>query len=179
MIKQVSEICRPVHRRGDRGWHVTPLLSLIINYSCLISVVVLLWSGDYCKKTVTINFLDLIADTTLRLYAHCKKAASLEKIFPSKISEKSSLTDPQEAIQFYSCDVLNSEILDEEFRWWNSEWLHVSKENRPGTLKDALMKCCLVAFQIFIHYWRYLQQYYLVHAPMKHQHLLWGDWTIT
>ena len=98
---------------------------------------------DYYKKTVTMPFLyHLIADITLRFNAHSKKAASLKKCLASKISDKSSLTDLQEAIQFYSYVLPNSEILDEEFCWWKSMWLHVSKENQPGTLKDALMKCC-------------------------------------
>ena len=69
-----------------------------------------------------------------------KKAVSLLNILPSKISDKSSLTDLQEPIKFYSCDLPNSEILDEEFCRGKSKWLHVSKENCPVTLKDALLK---------------------------------------
>ena len=61
---------------------------------------------------------------------------------PSRIDENSSLTDIQEAVQFYSDDLINSEIVDEEFCRWKSKWLHVSKEDRPGTLSDSLKKCC-------------------------------------
>ena len=50
-----------------------------------------------------------------------KKQLHLKKISPSKISEKSSLTDPQKTIQFYSCDLPISEILNEEFRRWKSK----------------------------------------------------------
>ena len=95
---------------------------------------------DYYKKTVTILFLDhLVADITSRFNAHSKQAASLEKILQSKISENSFLTDLQEAIQFYSDDLPNSEILDEEFFQWKSKWLHVSKENQPVTSKDEML----------------------------------------
>ena len=104
---------------------------------------------DYYKKTVTIPFLDhLIADVTLTFNAHSKKAASLEKMLPSKISEKSSLTDLQEAIQFYSYDLPNSEILDEEFCWWKSKGHH--PRGNFVAYNMLLATCNLVAHLIFL-----------------------------
>ena len=99
---------------------------------------------DYFKKTVAIPFLGyFLGDLSVRFSDHSKRAASLEKILPSNIDSNSSLSDIQDALSFYSDDLPNSEILDEEFCRWKSKWVRIPLEDRPNTLSNSLQQCCL------------------------------------
>ena len=98
---------------------------------------------DYFKKTVVIPFLDhLLSDLSARFSDHSTRAASLEKILPSNIESNSSLTDIQDALSFYSDDLPNSQIVDEEVCRWKSKWLGIPPEDRPNTLSNSLQHCC-------------------------------------
>ena len=42
---------------------------------------------------------------------------------------------------FYTDDLPNPTIVDEEFCRWKSKWLAVPKEGRPDTIAQSLKKC--------------------------------------
>ena len=52
-------------------------------------------------------------------------------------------------ISFYSDDLPNDNILDEELCRWKSKWLHVPVEDRPKTLSDCLKQCPITFSNIF------------------------------
>ena len=94
---------------------------------------------DYFKKTVTIPFLDhLISDVISRFTSHSKHAASLQNLVPSNISADTSIDSIQEAVDFYSSDLLNPALLDEEFCRWKTKWLNAKQEDLPRTLAASL-----------------------------------------
>ena len=68
------------------------------------------------KKTIVIPFLDhLISDISSRFSEHSLHVASLQNLFPVKISNETDIsTAMREAIEFYSTDLLNPSLLDEE-----------------------------------------------------------------
>lgn len=71
---------------------------------------------DYFKITVAIPFIDyIISDISSRFNNHSKRVASLENILPSVIHEQSSIDNIQEAVDFYSDDLPNSDVIDEEY----------------------------------------------------------------
>ena len=98
---------------------------------------------DFFKKTVAILFLDhLISDISLRFTAHSKQAASLQGLLPSHITPMSSFDDLQEAITYYSADLPNPNIVDEELCRWKAKWLLTPQQDRPDTLSNTLKECC-------------------------------------
>ena len=98
---------------------------------------------DYFKKTVTIPFLDhLISDITSGFTSHSKHAASLQNLVPSNISADTSIDSIQEeAVDFYSSDLPNPALLDEEFCRWKTKWLNGKQEYLPRTLAASLKQC--------------------------------------
>ena len=72
---------------------------------------------DYFKKTVTIPFLDHLHISS-RFTNHSKQAAPLHDL-PVNITEGTSTSRMKDAIDFYSDDLPNSDIIDEEFSRWN------------------------------------------------------------
>ena len=98
---------------------------------------------DYFKKTVTIPFLDhLINDISSRFTNHSKQSASLQDLLPVNITEGTSTSSMKDAIDFYSDDLPNSDIIDEEFSRWKRKWLCVPLKDRPETLAESLKQCC-------------------------------------
>ena len=96
---------------------------------------------EYYKTTITIPFLDqLICDLGCRFDKHAKQVASLQGLLPSFISESSSPSDIQEAVEFYSDDLPNAGILDEEFCRWKRKWLSIPSHDRPHLLHEALQQ---------------------------------------
>ena len=76
---------------------------------------------DFFKQTVAIPFLDhLISDMSFRFDAHTKQAASLQRIIPSLITTNLSHNDISEGVDFYSDDLPNAAIVDEELSRWKS-----------------------------------------------------------
>jgi len=76
---------------------------------------------DFFKQTVAIPFLDhLISDVSFRFDAHTKQAASLQRIIPSLITTNLSHNDISEGVDFYSDDLPNAAIVDEELSRWKS-----------------------------------------------------------
>ena len=71
---------------------------------------------EYFKKTVVIPFLDhLISDILSRLCEHSLHVASLQNLVPVKMSNKTDIsTATREAIEFYSTDLPNPSLLNEE-----------------------------------------------------------------
>jgi len=102
---------------------------------------------DYFKKSIAIPFLDhLISDISSRFTSHSKQAASLQGLLPCNITSTSSFSEMNEVISFYSDDLPNSSILDEELCRWKSKWLHAPIDDRPETLSDSLNQCSPITF---------------------------------
>ncbi len=66
------------------------------------------------------------------LYTHCAG---------HYITNNSSFCDIESAASFYSDDLPNASILDEEFHRWKVRWLKVTPKERPQTLSEALRLC--------------------------------------
>ena len=58
------------------------------------------------------------------------------------ITVNTSIVDLNEAIVFYSDDLPNPNILDEELCRWKTKWLAVKLQDRPETISDTLKQCC-------------------------------------
>ena len=89
---------------------------------------------DYFKKTIAIPFLDRVIrdiSSRLQLISSLTSSAISLKHYSNFVSIHDEI---QEAITFYSDDLPNPAIVDEELCLWKSKWLLVSKEDRPGTL---------------------------------------------
>ena len=71
---------------------------------------------EYFKKTVVIPFLDhLISDISSRFSKHSLHVASLQNLVPVKMSNETDISIAmREAIEFYSTDLPNPSLLDEE-----------------------------------------------------------------
>ncbi len=97
---------------------------------------------EYYKTTITIPFLDqLISDLSCRFDRHAKQAASLQGLLPTFITKSSSPSDIKDAVEFYSEDLPNADIVDEEFYRWKHKWLLIPSQNRPHTLHEVLQQC--------------------------------------
>ena len=97
---------------------------------------------EYFKLTITIPFLDhLISDLSFRFDAHAKRAASLQSIIPARITEGLSIDDISEGVEFYSDDLPNPGIVDEELSCWKSRWLTIPAKDRPQTISASLKQC--------------------------------------
>jgi len=73
---------------------------------------------DFFKQTVAIPFLNqLISDVSFSFDAHTKQAASLQRIIPSLITTNLS-HNISEGVDFYSDDLPNAAIVDEELSRW-------------------------------------------------------------
>ena len=102
--------------------------------------------ADHMKKSVVIPFLDYhISDISSRFSTHSKQAASLQGLLPVNITVNTSIVDLNEAIVFYSDDLPNPSILDEELCHWKTKWLAVKLQDRPETISDTLKQCCLTS----------------------------------
>ena len=99
--------------------------------------------ADHMKKSVAIPFLDyLISDISSIFYTHSKQAASLQGLLPVNITVNTSIVDLNEATVFFSDDLPNPNILDEELCHWKTKWLAVKLQDRPETISDTLKQCC-------------------------------------
>jgi len=78
---------------------------------------------------------------SFRFDAHTKQAASLQRIIPSLITTNLSHNDISEGVDFYSDDLPNAAIVDEELSRWKSPWLAVPEKDRPQSLSAALKQC--------------------------------------
>ena len=58
------------------------------------------------------------------------------------ITVNTSIVDFNAAIVFYSDDLPNPNILDEELCRWKTKWLAVKLQDRPETISDTLKQCC-------------------------------------
>ncbi len=97
---------------------------------------------EYYKTTITIPFLDqLISDLSCRFDRHAKQAASLQGLLPTFITKSSSPSDIKDAVEFYSEDLPNAGIVDEELYRWKHKWLLIPSQNRPHTLHEVLQQC--------------------------------------
>ena len=102
---------------------------------------------DFFKETVAIPFLNhLISNVSFQFDAHTKQAASLQRIIPSLITTNLSHYDISEGVGFYSDDLPNATIVDEELSRWKSRWLAVPEKDRPQSLSAALKQCQLDTF---------------------------------
>ncbi len=107
---------------------------------------------EYYKTTITIPFLDqLISDLSCRFDRHAKQAASLQGL-PTFITKSSSPSDIKDAVEFYSEDLPNAGIVDEELYRWKHKWLLILSQNRPHTLHEVLLKCSEHGFLNCLHY---------------------------
>ena len=97
---------------------------------------------EYFKRTVSIPFLDhLINDISSRFDAHAKQAALLQALLPARLTPDSSMHGIEQAVAFYTEDLPNAAVVDEDFHIWKSRWLSVSPEERPQTLTESMKKC--------------------------------------
>ena len=97
---------------------------------------------EYYKRAIVIPFLDhLINEITCRFDTHTKQVASIQGLLPVRITSDFPLLDIQEAIDFYTSDLPNAEVIDEEVHIWKSRWLSSSLQERPQTLSDSLKVC--------------------------------------
>ena len=97
---------------------------------------------DYFKKTITIPFLDHLINDISRFTNHSKQAASLQDLLPVNITEGTSTSSMKDAIDFYSEDLPNSYIINEELSCWKRKWLCVPPKDHPETLAESLKQCC-------------------------------------
>ena len=58
------------------------------------------------------------------------------------ITDNTSIVDLNEAIVFYSDDLPNPNILDEELYRWRTKWLAVKLQDHPEAISDTLKQCC-------------------------------------
>ena len=65
----------------------------------------------------------------------------MQGLLPIHITSNSSFSDIESAASFYSDDLPNAGILDEEFHRWKVGWLEVAPKERPQTLSEALKLC--------------------------------------
>ena len=72
--------------------------------------------------------------------------ASLQGLLPIKLTPASSVCDIEQAGAFYSSDLPNASILDEELHLWKEKWLSVSAKDRPQTITACLKNCSLHTF---------------------------------
>ncbi len=61
------------------------------------------------------------------------------------ITVNASIVDLNEAIVFYSDDLPNPNILDEELCRWKTKWLAVKLQDRPETISYTLKQCGLTS----------------------------------
>ena len=99
--------------------------------------------SDHMKKSVAIPFLDhLISHISSRFSTHSKQAYSLQGLLPVNITVNTSIVVLNDAIVFYSDDLPNPNIIDEEFCRWKTKWLAVKLQDRPETISGTLKQCC-------------------------------------
>lgn len=102
---------------------------------------------EYFKRSVVIPFLDhLISDLSSRFDKHAKQVASLQGLLPTKITSASSMQDIEQAVAFYSSDLPNAAIVDEEFHVWKTRWLSVLPQDRPQTITACMKNCSSQTF---------------------------------
>ena len=94
---------------------------------------------EYYKVTVLLPFIDhIIADIESRFTKHTQKVARLQGLLPTSLTQESSFADINEAVLFYKTDLLNADIVDEEFCRWKRKWVGVPLPQRPQNLQDCL-----------------------------------------
>ena len=75
-----------------------------------------------------------------------KKVSSLQVLLPVKINPASSTECIKAAIEFYSDDLPNPNVFDEEFEVWKLKWLQAPLQQRPETLSKTLQQCSSASF---------------------------------
>jgi len=53
----------------------------------------------------------------------------------------SSFNNIEEAVAFYTADLPNPLIMNEEFCWWKTKWLAIPRENHPESISESLKEC--------------------------------------
>ena len=98
---------------------------------------------EYFKKTIVIPFLDhLIIDISSRFSKHSLHVASLQNLVPVKMSNETDIsTAMREAIKFYSTDLPNPSLQDEELYRWKTKWTVVPVDKHSKTLSETLANC--------------------------------------
>ena len=75
--------------------------------------------AEYFKCTIVMPFLDhIISELSSRFDVHMKKVSSLQVLIPVNINPASSTEFIKAAIEFYSDDLPNPNVFDEEFEVW-------------------------------------------------------------
>ena len=97
---------------------------------------------EYMQRSVLIPFLDhLIMDMNSRFEKHVEKASKIEGLLPTKLSPETTFDSIREAVELYSSDLPDPEVVDEEFSRWKSKWTAVLVSERPASLQDCLKAC--------------------------------------
>ena len=97
---------------------------------------------EYFKVAIAIPFLDqLISDISLRFSNLSKQACTLQALLPRKITNTTSMSDIQAAVEYYTEDLPNALIMDEELHRWKLRWLAIPVKDRPMTLSESLKLC--------------------------------------
>ena len=82
-----------------------------------------------------------------------------------------SIVDLNEAIVYYSNDLPDHNILDEELSPWQTKWLAVKHQDRPETISDPPSNVSLLHFPTCLHLLKLFGTIPLAHAPVKDWHL--------
>ena len=100
----------------------------------------------YCEVTILLPFLNhVISETDAQFSQHVKKASLIQGLLPKSLTPQSSMTF-QEAVDFYSADLPNPDVIDEEFARWKNKWVSVHDDERPSSLEDILKACGSASF---------------------------------
>lgn len=95
----------------------------------------------YFEVTVLLPFLDhLISDRETRFSKHVSKAAQIQGLLPKFLSPELSVAAIQDAVQFYSADLPNAEVID-EFARWKTKCVSIPVDERPSSLEECLKAC--------------------------------------
>ena len=96
-------------------------------------------------------FLDhLISDIVSRFTAHAKQAATIEQLLPTNIASDTTCMSIKEAVEFYSDDLPNPGILDEELSRWKCKWLSFHRKIVQIQYPSLLSNAVLSLYQTFL-----------------------------
>lgn len=70
-----------------------------------------------------------------------KKAALIQKLIPFNITEELVICNITEIVNFYKNDLINPDVVDEDFHQWKKKWLSVPFEDRSQILSNTLKEC--------------------------------------
>ncbi|KAH8037111.1 hypothetical protein HPB51_008535 [Rhipicephalus microplus] len=97
--------------------------------------------GEYYRRNV---YLPLLADFENQLrdrfYAHKKVVVGL-KMLLQKFYASASLSDIDDAVQFYLGDIPSANVIEAEFTLWVNKYCQIEEKNRPACALQALEMC--------------------------------------